>query len=387
MTRWTRKRWHGSSHRIKRSTRLPASWWPALSRWTATTTPPRRSSACARSSRWGCTAGGLTGCPPEAVPGENQQKLLRNPYSFRAVSRYSRINQHDGVCRTMGFHDGFEAGSQIDYYRIEEPVARSGMASIYRATDKRDNRQVALKIPHPDMESDAILFDRFQREAGIGEKLDHTKVMRVFGGEERTRIYMVMEWCEGCLLREILDEGPLSQERALRIAGEVLDGLDYIHANGVVHRDLKPENIMVDAEDNIKLIDFGIAGDSAAKRLTYANFTAAIGTPNYISPEQVKGRRGDGRSDIYSMGVILYEMLSGKLPFTGPNPLAAMNDRLLNHPTPPRVADPTISPEMQEILYRALERDPRNRYAKAHEFAWDLAHVDEVGVEDRPELR
>jgi serine/threonine-protein kinase len=287
----------------------------------------------------------------------------------------------------MGFHDGFEAGSQIDYYRIEEPVARSGMATIYRATDTRDNRQVALKIPHPDMESDAILFDRFQREAGIGEKLDHPKVMRVYGGEERTRIYMVMEWCEGRLLREILDEGPLSQERALRIAGEVLDGLDYIHANGVVHRDLKPENIMVDADDHIKLIDFGIAGDAAAKRLTYANFTAAIGTPNYISPEQVKGRRGDGRSDIYSMGVILYEMLSGKLPFTGPNPMAAMNDRLLNYPLPPTVANPAISPQLQEVIYRALERDPKNRYAKASEFAWDLAHLDQVGIEDRVELR
>ena len=287
----------------------------------------------------------------------------------------------------MGFHDGFEAGSEIDYYRIEEPVARSGMASIYRAIDTRDNRQVALKIPHPDMESDAILFDRFQREAGIGEKLDHPKVMRVYGGEERTRIYMVMEWCEGRLLREILDEGPLSQERALRIAGEVLDGLDYIHANGVVHRDLKPENIMVDADDHIKLIDFGIAGDAAAKRLTYANFTAAIGTPNYISPEQVKGRRGDGRSDIYSMGVILYEMLSGKLPFTGPNPMAAMNDRLLNYPLPPTVANPAISPQLQEVIYRALERDPKNRYAKASEFAWDLAHLDQVGIEDRVELR
>ena len=287
----------------------------------------------------------------------------------------------------MGFHDGFEAGSEIDYYRIEEPVARSGMATIYRATDTRDNRQVALKIPHPDMEADPILFDRFQREAGIGEKLDHPKVMRVFGGEERTRIYMVMEWCEGCLLREILDEGPLSQERALRIAGEVLDGLDYIHANGVVHRDLKPENIMVDADDHIKLIDFGIAGDAAAKRLTYANFTAAIGTPNYISPEQVKGRRGDGRSDIYSMGVILYEMLSGKLPFTGPNPMAAMNDRLLNYPLPPTVANPAISPQLQEVIYRALERDPKNRYAKASEFAWDLAHLDQVGIEDRVELR
>ena len=244
----------------------------------------------------------------------------------------------------MGFLDGLEAGAQVDSYRIEAPVARSGMATIYRAVDTRDDRVVALKIPHPDLEADPILFDRFKREAGIGEKLDHPKVMRVFGGEKRSRIYMVMEWCEGRLLRQILDEGRISHERAIKIAIEVLDALDYIHANGVVHRDLKPENIMVDANDDIKLIDFGIAGDAAAKRLTYANFTAAIGTPNYISPEQVKGKRGDGRSDLYSMGVILYEMLTGKLPFNGPNPMAAMNERLLNHPIPPSVADPAVAP-------------------------------------------
>lgn len=288
----------------------------------------------------------------------------------------------------MGYHDGFEAGAQIDSYRIEEPVARSGMATIYRAIDTRDNRRVALKIPHPDLEADPILFDRFQRESGIGEKLDHPKVMRVYGGEKRSRIYMVMEWCDGRLLRNILDEqGPLPQDRAIRIAIEVLDALNYIHANGVVHRDLKPENIMVDADDKIKLIDFGIAGDTAARRLTYANFTATLGTPNYISPEQVKGKRGDGRSDIFAMGVILYEMLSGKLPFSGPSPLAAMNDRLLNHPLPPSVANPAISPQLQEVIYRAIERDPKNRYAKASEFVWDLEHLDQVGVEDRVELR
>jgi serine/threonine-protein kinase len=287
----------------------------------------------------------------------------------------------------MGLYDILEAGSQIDSYRIETPVARSGMASIYRATDLRDNRTVALKIPHPDMEADPILSDRFKREAGIGEKLNHPNVMRVFGGEGRSRVYMVMEWCQGRLLRQIMDEGRLPHDRAIRIAIGVLEALDYIHANGVVHRDLKPENIMVDEEDHIKLIDFGIASDSAARRLTYANFTATLGTPNYISPEQVKGKRGDGRSDIYSMGVILYEMLSGKLPFFGPSPLAAMNDRLLNHPVPPSVAEPSISPQLQEVLYRALERDPRNRYATAHEFVHDLQHLDQVGVEDRDELR
>src|SRR5471030_3259019 len=136
----------------------------------------------------------------------------------------------------MGFLDALEAGAQVDSYRIEAPVARSGMASIYRAIDTRDNRVVALKIPHPDLEADPILFDRFKRESGIGEKLNHPKIMRVFGGEKRSRIYMVMEWVPGRLLRHILAEGRISQERALHIAIGVLDALEYIHANGVVHR-------------------------------------------------------------------------------------------------------------------------------------------------------
>jgi eukaryotic-like serine/threonine-protein kinase len=287
----------------------------------------------------------------------------------------------------MGLTDNLAAGSQIDYYRIEAPVAHSGMATIFRATDMRDGRTVALKVPHPDMEADPILFDRFRREAGIGERLNHPGIMRVIGGEKHSRAYMVMDWCEGRLLRQILNDCRISQDRAIRIAIAILEALEYIHANGVVHHDLKPENIMVDADDRIKIIDFGIASDTSARRLTYSNFTPTLGTPDYISPEQVKGKRGDGRSDIYAVGVMLYEMLSGKLPFTGPSPLAVMNDRVRNHPIPPRVADPAISPQLQEVLYRALERDPRNRYAKAHEFQRDLEHLDQVGVDDRAELR
>jgi serine/threonine-protein kinase len=287
----------------------------------------------------------------------------------------------------MAYFDALQSGSQIDSYRVEEPIARSGMASIYRATDTRDNRTVALKVPHPDLEADPILFDRFLRESSIGEKLDHPKVMRVYGGEKRSRMYMVMEWVPGRLLREILHQGRITQERAIRITIGILEALEYIHSNGIVHRDLKPENVMVDENDNVKLIDFGIAGDSSARRLTYANITAALGTPDYISPEQVKGKRGDGRSDLYTVGIMLYEMLSGKLPFTGPNPQAAMNERLLNHPVPPRVADPSISPQLQEVIYRALERDPKNRYATAHDFLYDLQHLDQVGVQNRAELK
>ncbi|HEV2199928.1 MAG TPA: serine/threonine-protein kinase [Bryobacteraceae bacterium] len=280
-----------------------------------------------------------------------------------------------------------QPGDLLDHYRIEKLVARSGMASIYKATDMRSGHPVAIKIPHPEMEADVVLFERFQREAEIGQKLDHPGVMKVYGDERRSGLYMVMEWLDGTLLRHILRERKqFPPERAVKMAVEILDALDYIHHNGVVHRDMKPENIMVDKDDHIKLIDFGIAGKEGSRRLTFAKLSHVMGTPDYISPEQVKGKRGDGRSDIYAVGVMLYEMLSGKTPFSGPNPFAIMNDRLLNNPVPPREANPEISPQLQEVIYRALEREPANRYSTASEFAWDLEHLDQVGVEDRTEL-
>lgn len=279
-------------------------------------------------------------------------------------------------------------GDQLDHYRIESVVARSGMASIFRGTDLLTNRPVAIKIPHPEMEADPVFYERFHREQEIGEKLDHPGVMKVFADAERSRVYMVMEWVEGRLLRQILSEQrKLSPERALRIALGICDALEYIHSKGIVHRDLKPENIMVDAEDHIKLIDFGIASNPGARRITFAKLTNTMGTPDYISPEQVKGKRGDARSDLYALGVMLYEMLTGEVPWRGANPLLIMNDRLLNNPVPPREIDPAITPQLQEIIYRALERDPRKRYASAREFAWDLQHQDQVTPAERSELR
>ncbi|MDP9053167.1 MAG: serine/threonine protein kinase [Acidobacteriota bacterium] len=279
------------------------------------------------------------------------------------------------------------SGDMLDHYRIENLVARSGMASIFRATDTQNDRIVAIKIPHPEMEADPQLFDRFKREQEIGEKLDHPGVMKVFKDPRHSRIYMAMEWVDGELLRQLISrQRKFPAERASRIMARICEALDYIHSHGVVHRDMKPENIMIDPEDRIKLIDFGIAANEGSRRLTFANLSNVMGTPDYISPEQVRGKRGDGRSDIYAAGIMLYEMLTGQVPFTGNNPFLIMNDRLLNSPMPPREIDSSISPALQEIIYRALERDPKNRYATAREFAWDLEHQDQIGEADRPEL-
>ncbi len=281
-----------------------------------------------------------------------------------------------------------EAGDTLDHYLLEATVAHSGMSTLYRATDLRDGKKVALKIPHTEMESDPILLERFKREQEIGQELDHPGVVKTYDGEQRSRLYMVIEWVDGRLLRTVLNEDGLDDEhrlpidRAVKITLGICEALDYMHKHGVVHRDLKPENVMVDAHDNVKLIDFGIAMKEDARRLTFAGPSPLLGTPDYISPEQVKGQRGDQRSDIYALGAMFYEMLTGQPPFAGPNPLAVMNERVLNDPKPARKLNPEITPQLQEILYRAMARDPRHRYPTAHELAWDLEHQDTVGVEE-----
>jgi serine/threonine protein kinase len=277
-----------------------------------------------------------------------------------------------------------QPGQRFEYFRIEAFVVRTCMTTIYRATDLRTGQLVAIKIPHPELECDPAFYSRFQREIAIGKKLNHPRVVQTIDSSEMDQLFIVMEWVEGKFLREILtQEGKFPAERATRIATGVSEALEYIHGQGVVHRDLKPENIMVGEEDTTKLIDFGISASEGMRRLTFSKFSNALGTPDYISPEQIKRKRNDGRSDVYALGVILHEMLTGQTPFNGPNPFAVMNDRLVNDPPCAREINPEITAQMQEILYRAMERDPENRFASAREFAAALAHPESVQVIDR----
>jgi serine/threonine-protein kinase len=277
-----------------------------------------------------------------------------------------------------------EPGDILDHYRLDAVAARSGMGTLFRATDQRDGKTVALKIPHPEMETDPVLLERFRREEEIGQMLDHPGIVKALDGEKRSRRYMVQEWVEGRLLRTVLNEQtPMGVERAVALTLLLCDALDVMHKHGIVHRDLKPENVMITAGDQVKIIDFGIAMKEDARRITHVGPASLLGTPDYISPEQVQGKRGDQRSDIYALGIMFYEMLTGRVPFSGPNPLAVMNDRLMIDPPQPSAINPEISPELEEIIYRALERNPRNRYANAHEMQWDLENQEQVGADAR----
>lgn len=267
-------------------------------------------------------------------------------------------------------------GDRLDHYQIEDIAEHRGTTSVFRATDLRTNHPVAIKIPDFDMESDPIAIERFQREEEIGRSLDHRGILKVFGDGERSQTYIVSEWFAGRPLRAIVGEKALSQERSVRIALNVADALAYLQNHGIVHRDLRPENVLVDEQDNIKLVNFGLAGKTGARRITFTNLAQVAGFSEYISPEELNGKRGDARSDIYSLGVMLYEMLTAKLPFQ----TASSYDRLTKDPIPPREFNPAITPQVQEIIYRALERQPRNRYANAVDFARDLRQPEHIGT-------
>ena len=275
-------------------------------------------------------------------------------------------------------------GETVDQYQVLDVIARSGMATIFRARDLENGHTVALKVPHLQYASDMVFHERFKREEEIGQRLDHPAVIKVFQPREKSRLYLAMEYVDGELLRDRLRrERRLPIETAVALAIAIADALGYLHDHGVVHRDLKPENIMVTADRRVKLVDFGIALDTTLRKMTWAGLSQTVGTPDYMAPEQVKGKRGDARSDLYALGVILYEMLTGETPFQGDNVYAAMRAKLQDDPTPPRRLRPDISPALEEIILHALERDPRDRPESALELREALAHPDSVVLTGR----
>ncbi|MGH7907710.1 MAG: serine/threonine-protein kinase, partial [Candidatus Binataceae bacterium] len=191
-------------------------------------------------------------------------------------------------------------GDNLDQYEITELIARSGMASIFKAVDRLGGATVAIKVPYLQFESDVVFYDRFRREEELGRRLDHPNIIKVLAPRRKSRMYIAMEYFDGVSLRALMRDGPLKTERALDVARQLCEALVYMHGQGVVHRDLKPDNVLVNAAGHVKIMDFGIALDSSARRLTWSGLSATLGTPDYMAPEQISGRRGDARTDIYS---------------------------------------------------------------------------------------
>ena len=273
-----------------------------------------------------------------------------------------------------------------DRFLITEVLSCSGMALIFKAQDLHNhNANVALKVPHLKCESDAGFFTRFQHEEEIGLKLNHPFILKFIPVEgSKSRPYIVTEYLRGCTLAHLLNAmSPLPEPDARKIASLLCEALQYLHNQGVVHRDLKPQNVMIGCDGTIRLLDFGLAKSAELRRVTFAGCTPVLGTPDYMAPEQVKGKRGDARTDIYSLGAMLYEMLTGSTPFAGDNALAAMNARVLGDPEPLRKLNPSISPQAEEIVLHAMEREPAQRFPSATGLQAELDNLDLVNVTGR----
>jgi serine/threonine protein phosphatase PrpC len=280
-----------------------------------------------------------------------------------------------------------EVGQVLDdRFRITDIISRSGMASIFKAIDQSTGDVVALKVPFMQFESDPGFYQRFQREQAIGKALQHPYILKMIDDDsiKKSRPYIVMEYLEGQTLGHLMHAiRPMPEADALKIISRVCEALHYMHEHDVVHRDLKPDNIMICSDGSIRIMDFGIAKFEGQRRLTFGGFTPAMGTPDYMAPEQVKGKRGDARTDIYSLGAILYEMVTGSPPFEGANPFIIMNSRLSGDPVAPRKRNEKISPQVEEIILHAMARIPQERYASALEMKKELDHPETVQLTGR----
>jgi serine/threonine-protein kinase len=263
-------------------------------------------------------------------------------------------------------------------YEIGGVLGRGGMAEVHRGRDLRLGREVAVKVLRNDLARDPSSQVRFRREAQAAASLNHPAIVAVYDtGEDRTTTgatpYIVMEYVEGETLRDVLRrEGRMTPERAMSLTADICAALDFSHRNGIVHRDVKPGNVMITPQGTVKVMDFGIARAVSDSAATMTSTAAVIGTAQYLSPEQARGEGVDARSDVYSAGCLLYELVTGTPPFTGDSPVAVAYQHVREDPRTPSSLNPAISPELDAILLKAMSKNPANRYQSAADMGADL---------------
>src|SRR2546427_6059339 len=268
-------------------------------------------------------------------------------------------------------------------YQLQDPIGRGGMATIYRGRDLRMDRVVAIKVLREVYSTDAKFVARFQQEAKAASALQHPNSVQVYDyGQTDGNYYIVMELVEGTDLRRYLrSRGVLDIDRAVIIAHDIALGLGAAHRRGIVHRDVKPQNVLVGRDGSIKLTDFGIASvykDINAERLTTTGMT--LGTVQYYAPEQAQGEIVSPAADVYALGIVMYEMLTGRPPFDGDTPVAVAMQHIQDTPRPPRELNPNIPPALEEVIMRCLEKSPGMRYRDGSALARALEMLGEEDI-------
>lgn len=254
-------------------------------------------------------------------------------------------------------------------YRVDEVIGHGGMAKVHRGYDLTLGREVAIKILDPELARDTAFRTRFRLEAQAASRMSHPSIVRVYdAGSEKAEPYIVMELVHGTLLKDIIARGPLPVEDAVRYTDGILEALEYSHRAGVVHRDIKPGNVMITEKGTVKVMDFGIARAVSDSSSTVAETTQILGTAAYFSPEQAKGEAIDARTDLYSAGVVLYEMLSGRQPFRGDSPVAVAYQHVSETPVPPTEVNEQVPRALDAVVLRALAKDPYQRFPDAGSF-------------------
>ncbi len=279
-------------------------------------------------------------------------------------------------------------GDRVDHYVLERPLGKGGEAAVFQGRDLHSGRPVVIKLHEPAQLGEVAAFERFRREVAIAQRLHHPGIPRLLEVHEDGRPpYIVLEYMEGSSLRSIIDAHKrLPVRRAVEIALSLAEVVAYCHANRVYHRDLKPENILVDG-GRVKIIDFGIALLDGAPRVTWRGFSGLVGTPEYMAPEQIRGERGGPQTDVYALGLIMYEMLAGRPPFRSPNPLSTMYQHLNMAPEPLRNVRDDVPPAIAVIIARAMRRRKDERFATAAELCEALRHPDtaDLSMLERPD--